>query len=33
MVNAVVEKKFIEYVDRLDNDEKVDSIAVTERIY
>ena len=31
VVNAVVEKKFIEYVDRLDNDEKVDSIAVTEK--
>ena len=31
VVNAVVEKKFIEYVDRLDNDENVDSIAVTEK--
>ena len=31
VVNAVVEKKFIEYVDRLDNDENVESIAVKEK--
>lgn len=31
VINTVVEKKFIEYVDKVDSDEKVESISITEK--